>query len=155
VLALGSACALLAGCTPAIRGLVGITLSDEGTPVAILAPCEGSVEGVVLFEIEDGGWGDRVGRWRFDEGTAPDQFDFLETVPPIWDTTRFEVSAWAAHPGWPRPETKNLEGTPFQGADLAQLGEGEVLYADPDDYGSSIVGNRTEFEAVACSPGKR
>lgn len=144
---------VLTGCSPAIRGLVGITVSDAGTPVALLAPCEGTVAGIKLYEIdpESSNRGD-IKRWDFEAGSAPAEFDFLGSVPQIDPVARFELVAWAWHPSWPNPVLKNLDGVWFDFADLDRLDPGQVLYRDPDSFKDSITSDRAEFETTACPP---
>lgn len=144
-------CLLLTGCSPAIRGIVGIGLSEAGEPVALLAPCEGVVDAVRLYEMDaEGLLGDEAARWDFESGDAPDELDLLERVSPLSASDRFELRAWADHPGWINSEQKRLQPTWFDAADLARLGADEVLYGDPEDHNASIIVDRDDFDSVAC-----
>ena len=132
---------VLTGCTPAVRGLVGVTLSDSGAPIAIFAPCEGEVDAMLLYESNGGRVGDEVARWDFK--VDREQFKILPALAGTDRDTRFELRAWS-------DQDKRLNYTWFRIADLEALEEGEVLFGDPTKHDVSLVGSEGEFLAAAC-----
>lgn len=145
---LAAACMALTGCSPEVRGAVGITLSASGDPVAIFEPCEGEVIGMRLFEVNaSGSIVDTVSRWEFPLAPAPSEVDFLVGTPAP-DAFRFELFAWAEHPAWYGRTHKNLVSTWFGANDLAQLDSGEVLYSEAANQ--PTTGTRAQFDDFAC-----
>jgi hypothetical protein len=145
---------LLTACTPATRGLVGLTLDADGHPIAVFAPCEGQLAGI-RFEDDpvrdDGDPGDQISRWKLDPADDITEFDvFAESGVDPSDPRTLVINAWAQHGGWPSGETKNLWWIEFEAADLEGLETGSVMFMDISGDFELVTESRSAFESTAC-----
>ncbi|WP_030158475.1 hypothetical protein [Glycomyces sp. NRRL B-16210] len=141
----------LSACVLPQVGEVAIGVDDAGGPVLVMASCEGPAEFISLSSTAQEPEGVRESArtdrdWRVDleltnpaprnedpaavSLTAPDDrwnaVGVIDVVAGDDDGRLYRASAW------PTTET-NLGSIEFTTADLAEIGEGEVLYYERDD----------------------
>ena len=154
--------AAAAGCsgTPDINGRVGITVTEDGTPVAVVEVCHGSVRGLTV-----------AGPNR---NAQPNELHAeLTAVRPVRESTTVVLAApgdgWQGTPLLPpldedlfiviaddREENSELSQADFTVAELAGLTPGTVQYSEyvpGDDPLQSVQAPLADFRRTACRAG--
>jgi hypothetical protein len=146
------ACLVLAGCTAAERGLVGISVDPDGEPVAVFEPCENRVAGVAVVEVDpDGRAVNRLSRVELDASEDVREYALLGGDVEIAAGQRYELAAWAeGTAAWPFNSGANLISVWFEASDFARLEPGKVMYRDPDRSTGFLIGDLEEFRTDAC-----
>ncbi|MFB7290518.1 hypothetical protein [Actinacidiphila glaucinigra] len=151
---------LLSGCGPAITGVMGITVTEDGKPLAVMLVCDGQVERVTLHDADRGpsrksrlaAW--NRGRpatgfsvWSLESGGRGWSVD--KPMPPLEPGRGYTLHGWTGDP------ESTTSGVDFTAAQLAGLRPGQVRWfrgegmpgADRGGFATAGVG---EFRAEAC-----
>ncbi len=145
-------CVAMAGCTPAVRGAVGVSISSAGVPIALLAPCEGEVTGVALSIVDQDGFQiELLKRWDLERGDAPTEVPLEAPLTELAESHHYQLSAGSQHDAWPSGEYKRLEYAWFDLDDIARLTPDLVVHGFFNGgHGGTITSTRAQFEKSAC-----
>lgn len=149
----------IAGCTPEVDGITGLTRDSGGALQGVWQSCTGELAGAILIRDSNTGRSEHIGRWEVSnpekQATWPVQ---SPSAPRGWDVWRPAPSGLdSGHVytlfAWRKESVTNALPIDFKVEDLDGLTEGKVLINDPSDQsGSDRVTTVTmeEFEKAAC-----
>lgn len=143
IVAIVAACATLTGCTPTVRGMVGVRLDGDGSIHGVFEACEESVFGATLMNgyVEGQKW-QTIYDWDFEPGRDVDDINVFPLSTPA-DDQALELHAWAGD--------NRLEEVRFTIAEVRSLLPGEILFVSPDSYSANVIGSQEQFELAACA----
>lgn len=146
----------LAGCSPAIRGAIGLTVASDGLVQALLEPCEGLLTDATVYVAEGGGYvGDIAAEWSIaEDADASDNSPSGASLglPTLDERQAYEIRAWADHPQefWASTRQKRLNELEFSVAELRELPLGTVRWSSPTTS-DVLDGTEDEFRKDACA----
>jgi len=160
-LAVGGALVLLAGCTPSIDGVVGISRSGS-TLRGVIVPCGNDhIEQLHLEEMKDYYSEDRkpeLGSLDRDEPVRDVlEFDLLDPGPDwsgLWIKELSDLSPGVVYGiqgyGVARYDHWRTDFTQFTTQSLAELAEGSWIYRDPETLDTRTAPSLDRLLEVSC-----
>ncbi|MFI8186413.1 hypothetical protein OG539_14705 [Actinacidiphila glaucinigra] len=151
---------LLSGCGAATTGVMGISVTEDGKPLAVMLVCDGRVESVTLHDADRGpSRKNRLAAWSRGRPATGFSVWSLESGGRGWSVEKtmapLEPGRTYTLYGWTGDPASTTSGVDFTAAQLAGLRPGQVRWFKGEEMpgtdrdGFATVGV-AEFRADAC-----
>ncbi|WP_406264241.1 hypothetical protein OH779_14000 [Actinacidiphila glaucinigra] len=152
---------LLSGCGAAITGVMGITVAEDGKPLAVMLVCEGRIESVTLHDADRGpSRKSRLAAWNRGRPATGFSVWSLESGGRGWSVGKpmppLEPGRTHTLYGWTDDPASATSGVDFTAGQLADLRPGQVRWFKGEEMPGAdregfATGSVEEFRSEGCA----